>query len=382
VRRLGAEQSNTSVLFEEYAVLKVYRRLQPGVHPEIEMGRFLVERAGFANTPPLLATIEMSLRAQGEAVDAASTIAIGVLFGFVRNQGDGWTQALNHLSRYLDDALNEAAPGAAPPDQARELPDPDPDHFFLGLARQLGLRTGEMHRALAEFGGDDPAFAPEPITADDIAAWRRELQESLDEMLVRLGASRDSLPEPVRDLVDQVIEARDRLEAAIRRLAPDNVAAVKCRHHGDFHLGQVLAVQNDFFIIDFEGEPSRPVATRRRKNSPLRDVAGMIRSFDYAVSAAVRHVAETRPASLPRAAELADSWRHVAVDGFRAAYRVATRGSPVYPANKLQGKALVDFFTLEKAVYEVNYELANRPDWVSIPLTGILRVLAKSGGHS
>ena len=190
------------------------------------------------------------------------------------------------------------------------------------------------------------------------------------------------MPEPVREIADQVLDRRDALEAAIRALAPDKISAVKCRHHGDYHLGQVLAVQNDFYIIDFEGEPSRPVAQRRRKNSPLRDVAGMIRSFDYAASAAVRHIAETRPAALPRAAELADSWRQVAVDGFRAAYRKATRGSPVFPANKLQGKALVDFFTLEKAVYEVNYELANRPDWVSIPLAGILRVLAKAGGRS
>ncbi|MGD9614459.1 MAG: maltose alpha-D-glucosyltransferase [Alphaproteobacteria bacterium] len=380
VRRLGAEQSNSSVLFEEYAVLKVFRRLQPGVHPEIEMGRFLVERAGFANTPPLLGTIEMSLRAQGEAEEAQATIAIGVLYAFVRNQGDGWTMALNYLSRYLDDALNEAAPGAAPPDRDVELP--DADHFFLGLARQLGLRTGEMHRALAEFGGDDPAFAPEPLTSDDIAAWRRELRESAADMFARLRASRDRLAEPVRDLADQVIEAGERLDEAIRQLAPDNVAAVKCRHHGDYHLGQVLAVQNDFHIIDFEGEPSRPVALRRRKNSPLRDVAGMIRSFDYAASAAVRQIAETRPASVPRAAELAESWRQRAVAGFRAAYRKTTRGSPVFPANKLQGKALIDFFTLEKAVYEVNYELANRPDWVSIPLTGILRVLAKAGGQS
>ena len=147
-------------------------------------------------------------------------MALGVLFGFVRNQGDGWTMALNYLSRYLDDALNEAAPGAAPPDQALELP--DPDHFFLGLARQLGLRTGEMHRALAEFGGDDPAFAPEPITPDDIATWRRELQETAEDLLARLRASRDRLTEPVRDLADQVIEARERLDEAIRQLAPDN----------------------------------------------------------------------------------------------------------------------------------------------------------------
>jgi maltose alpha-D-glucosyltransferase/alpha-amylase len=378
-RRLGAEQSNSSVLFEEYAVLKIYRRLQPGVHPEIEMGRFLVERAGFANTPPLLGTIELSLPAD-QPEDAVPTMALGVLYAFVRNQGDGWTTALNYLSRYLDDALNEAAPGAAPPDRAVELP--DPDHFFLGLARQLGLRTGEMHRALAEFGGDDPAFAPEPITPDDVAAWRRELRESARDMLGRLRASRDRLAEPARELADQVIEAGDRLDEAIRLLVPDTIAAVKCRHHGDYHLGQVLAVQNDVYIIDFEGEPSRPMAMRRRKNSPLRDVAGMIRSFDYATSAAVRQIGETRPAAVPRAAALAESWRQSAVTGFRAGYREATRGSPVYPANKLQGKALVDFFTLEKAVYEVNYELANRPDWVSIPLTGVLRVLAKTGGHS
>jgi maltose alpha-D-glucosyltransferase/alpha-amylase len=392
VRRPGAEQSNTSILFEEYGVLKVYRRVQAGVHPEIEMGRFLVERAGFANTPPLLGTIELSFSAEDaaegrERTDGVSTgqaadspIAIGVLFGFVRNQGDGWTMALNYLSRYLDDALNEAAPGAGPPDREVELP--DPAHFFLGLARQPGLRTGEMHRALAECGGDDPAFAPEPITPADIAAWRRELQESAEDMLARLRSGRDRLPEPVQSIADQVIDGRDTLQNAIRQLAPEDVAAVKCRHHGDYHLGQVLAVQNDFYIIDFEGEPSRPMAQRRRKNSPLRDVAGMIRSFDYAASTAVRQIAETRPAALPRAAELAETWRERAVAGFRAAYRKATRGSPVFPANKLQGKALLDFFTLEKAVYEVNYELANRPAWVSIPLTGMLRVLAKAGGYS
>jgi maltose alpha-D-glucosyltransferase/alpha-amylase len=198
-------------------------------------------------------------------------------------------------------------------------------------------------------------------------------------MFARLRVVRGNLPESVRELADQVIAAGAQLDEGIRRLAPDNISAVKCRHHGDYHLGQVLAVQNDFYIIDFEGEPSRPVEQRRRKNSPLRDVAGMIRSFDYATSAAVRQIAETRPASVMRAAELADSWRQRAIDGFRAAYRKATRGSPVYPANKLQGKALIDFFTLEKSVYEVSYELANRPDWVSIPLTGILRVLAKTG---
>jgi len=380
VRRLEAQQSNTSVLFEEYAVLKLYRRLQPGVHPEIEIGCFLVERAGFANTPPPLATIELSLPAEAGAGDGEALSAMGVLFGFVRNQGDGWTLAVDYLLRYLDDALNEAAPGAAPPDRPPDIP--APDHFFLALARQLGRRTGEMHRALAEFGGADPAFAPEPITRDDLAEWRRELREAAEDMLGRLRNGRAGLPETAGEIADRVLEAEGALQDAIRELAPDGIAAVKCRQHGDFHLGQVLAVQNDFYIIDFEGEASRPMAQRRRKNSPLRDVAGMIRSFDYAAGTAVRQIAETRPAAPPRAAALAEAWRQRAVAGFHAAYRRATRGSPVYPANKLQGKALVDFFTLEKAMYEVNYELANRPGWVSIPLNGILRVLAKAGGHS
>jgi maltose alpha-D-glucosyltransferase/alpha-amylase len=373
VRRLGTEQSNSSVLFEDYAVLKIYRRLQPGPHPEIEMGRFLVERAGFANTPPLLATLEVILPGDADA----ETSAVGVLFGFVRNQGDGWTLALDYLLRYLDDALNEVAPGATPPGRPADLP--DPDHFFLALARQLGLRTAQMHRALAECAGDDPAFTPEPITSEDLRQWRGELQDSTEAMLGRLERGRAAMPEEVRNLADQVLAQRGGLFDAIRRLAPDDIDAVKTRFHGDLHLGQVIAVQNDFYIIDFEGEPGRPLPARRRKSSPLRDVAGMIRSFDYAAIAAVRQISETRPAAA-RLAALADAWRQRAVDGFRAAYRKGMRGCPAYPASKLQAKALVDFFTLEKAIYEVSYELANRPEWVAIPLNGIMRVLTKLGG--
>ncbi len=378
VRRLGAEQSNSSVLFEDYAVLKLYRRLQPGPHPEIEMARFLVERAGFANTPPLLATIELAPTVEEGGEPEADATAIGVLFGYVRNQGDGWTLALDYLLRYLDDAIDEGAPGATPPGRAADLA--DPDHFFVALARQLGLRTAQMHRALAEHHGGDPAFMPEPVTPDDVTEWRRDLETAADTMFARLDHDRAGMAENVRDLADAVLAARAPLFDAIHALAPDGVAAVKTRYHGDLHLGQVLAVQNDFHIIDFEGEPGRPLAARRRKSSPLRDVAGMIRSFDYAATTAVRQIAETRPAALPRMAELADAWRQRAIDGFRAAYRKAMRGCPAYPASKLQAKELVDFFTLEKAVYEVNYELANRPGWVAIPLNGVLRVLAKVRG--
>jgi maltose alpha-D-glucosyltransferase/alpha-amylase len=347
------------------------------------MARFLVERAGFSNTPPLLATIELapSGNSAGGEVDASPSSgasALGVLFGFVRNQGDGWTLALDYLLRYLDDALNEPAPGATPPGRTAQLP--APDDFFLALARQLGLRTAQLHRALAEHADDDPAFAPEPITREDLAEWRRDLEEAAQGMLARLEAARAGMDADCRGLADAVLDARSPLFDCIRTLAPGTIAAVKTRYHGDLHLGQVIAVQNDFYFIDFEGEPGRPLAERRRKSSPLRDVAGMIRSFDYAAIAAVRQIAETRPVALPRMAELADAWRERAVDGFRAAYRKAMRGCRAYPVSKLQAKAMIDFFTLEKAVYEVNYELANRPGWVAIPLNGILRVLAKEGG--
>ena len=373
-RRLDAEQSNSSVLYEDYALLKLYRRLQPGPHPEVEMSRFLVERAGFANTPKPLATLELTL----PGAPAEETCAAGVLFGFVRNQGDGWTLALDYLTRYLDDALNEAAPGATAPGRTAERP--DPDHFFLALARQLGLRLAQMHRALAERAGDDPAFAPEPITRQDLAEWRQTLEENAERMLARLERGQAGLPEAARSLADTLTGAGPQLFRAIRALVPDEIVATKTRYHGDLHLAQVIAVQNDFYFIDFEGEPGRPLAARRRKSSPLRDVAGMIRSFDYAATAAVRELGEARPAAVPRMDMLAEAWRQRAIDGFRAAYRKAMRGCPSYPASKLQAKALIDLFTLEKAVYEVSYELANRPGWAAIPLNGILRVVEKVTG--
>jgi maltose alpha-D-glucosyltransferase/alpha-amylase len=367
MHRSGAEQSNSSVIFDDYAMLKIYRRLQPGPHPEIEMSRYLVERAGFANTPPLLAFLECNLDIDG----APQTHALGALFGFVHNQGDGWTQALNYLTRYLDDALTSS--GTRPADL------PDPDVFFLTLARQLGIRTAEMHRALAEHSEGDPDFAPEPITSEDVAEWRRALEASALDMLAKLERERARMPAATQELADRLLGLRDRLFRQIRVLIPDGVGAQKTRFHGDFHLGQVLAVKNDFFIVDFEGEPARPLADRRRKSSPLRDVAGMIRSFDYASFTAVRQLAEARPAAEARMLQLAEAWRQRAVDGFRAAYRRAMRGCAAYPASKTQARAMTAFFTLEKAIYEISYELANRPGWVDIPLRGVLGILAKTG---
>ncbi len=366
VRRAGVEQSNSSVFFDEFGMLKLYRRLEAGPHPEIEMSRFLVERAAFANTPPPLATLELAFGGE----NGKRTMALGVLFGFVRNQGDGWTQALNYLTRYLDDTLIAT--------DARSSELADPDVFFLALARQIGIRTAEMHRALAEHGGDDPDFAPEPIAREDLAEWRTALETESGSMLTRLEQEASRLPPAARERAESLLAQRDRLLAHIRTLLPDEVVAQKTRLHGDYHLGQVIVVQNDFFIVDFEGEPSRPLGARRAKSSPLRDVAGMIRSFDYAAVAAVRQLAAARPAAEPRMLQLAEAWRQRAVDGFRAAYRKTMRGCAAYPASKKQARDMTAFFILEKAVYEVSYELANRPAWVDIPLHGILAVLDKT----
>jgi maltose alpha-D-glucosyltransferase/alpha-amylase len=364
VRRRGVEQSNSSIILDDYAMLKTYRRLEPGPHPEIEMSRFLVERAGFANTPPLLAFMELDL----DSNNGPETHALGALFGFVRNQGDGWTQALDYLTRYLDDAL--VSSGVRPSDL------PEPDIFFLSLARQLGIRTAEMHRALAEQGCDEPDFAPEPISTSDVAEWRGELEASTANMLSRLEREHAKLPIASQELADRLLAQRENLLRHIRELIPDEVQASKTRFHGDFHLGQVLLGRNDYFIINFEGEPARPLADRRRKSSPLRDVAGMIRSLDYASFTAVRQLAEARPTAEPRMAQLAEAWRRRAVDGFRAAYRTTMRGCAAYPASNAQAGTMLSFFTLEKAVHEVSYELANRPSWVDIPLRAVLSVLA------
>jgi maltose alpha-D-glucosyltransferase/alpha-amylase len=231
---------------------------------------------------------------------------------------------------------------------------------------------------LAEQGREDPVFATEPLSTNDVVEWQRELEASAADMLSRLELQRAALPIAGRITADRLLAERDSLLRRVRRLIPDKVQALRTRVHGDFHLGQVLATRNDYFIIDFEGEPARPLADRRRKDSPLRDVAGMIRSFDYACFTAVRQLAEARPAAAPRMAQLADAWRQRAVDGFLAAYRSGMRGCTAYPASQAQARTMLAFFALEKAVYEVSYELANRPGWVDIPLKGVLSILARA----
>jgi maltose alpha-D-glucosyltransferase/alpha-amylase len=366
VKRIGGEQSNTSLLIEEYGVLKLYRRLAHGVHPEIEMARFLTETAGFANTPAFLGSFGLLGGSIGEA-------ALGVLFANVRNQGEAWSQALNYLTRYLDEALLMAPHEGRPADPTAV--DQSSHPLYLELAAQLGRRTAEMHRALCPEGAVDPAFAPEATTAADIAEWRERALASARSCLDKLARRRANLPAAVQDSVAQLLDQRNAVLERLAGLLPDEIAALKTRFHGDYHLGQILVVQNDYAIIDFEGEPLRPLEERRRKASPLIDVACMLRSYAYASAMAVRQMAEIQPAARTILEERAEEWRRQVADAFLARYREVMAGAASLPEDARVTDDIIAFFTLEKALYEIDYELANRQQWLAIPVDGVLGLL-------
>ncbi|WP_376099219.1 maltose alpha-D-glucosyltransferase [Roseomonas sp. CCTCC AB2023176] len=342
VRRLPGEQSNTSIIVGEATVLKILRKLTAGVHPEVEMTRYLTA-AGYESAPPLL----------GEVVRHApdgTPVTLMLVQGFVRNQGDAWGWTLDWLSRAADQPEdgNDALAG------------------YLAFIAALGKRLGELHAVLAR-PSDDPAFAPEEAGTADRTSWAAGAIAQLDPALTLLRDAQD-LAEEDAALRDSVLARADGLRAAARRLAASADGALKTRVHGDFHLGQVLVAQGDAVIVDFEGEPARTLEERRAKGSPLRDVAGLLRSLDYAAGAAAGQLsaapAERRDALLAR-------FRQEAGAAFLTAYREAEAAAPVKWAPEATTDALIDLFTLEKAAYEVRYEAANRPGWLPIPLRGL-----------
>jgi maltose alpha-D-glucosyltransferase/alpha-amylase len=368
VRRLSVEQSNSSTRLGEEAVLKIYRRPVPGVHPEVELGRFLTDVAGFANTPPLLGTAEL--------VDAEGTpSALGVLHGFVANQGDGWSFTLDYLTRWLEEDDDPRAAGGDTEEK------PTPFGLYMPYAEALGRRTGELHGALRSVGSDDPAFAPEAITDADLATWRAATISQAESAFAAVEQAHASLSAQLRERVNGLLARRLEATELVERLTDTPVAAQKTRTHGDYHLGQTLVAQDDIYILDFEGEPARPLEERRRKSSPLRDVAGMLRSFDYAAWAAVRKAGEHSTVPHGEILSRAMNWRDAVSARFKAAYDAAVAGTSATPAAPTEADRLLHLFLLEKAFYEVRYESANRPDWLAIPVNGLLDLLETAGGH-
>jgi maltose alpha-D-glucosyltransferase/alpha-amylase len=248
---------------------------------------------------------------------------------------------------------------------------PSPHAQFLALVSMIGQRTGELHVALAVTSGD-PAFDPEPVSNDDVVSWIAAVQADVDLTFDQLALRQNDLASPVRPAAERLLTMRRDLRDRIAELTPRASTFTKTRFHGDFHLGQLLVVEHDFVIVDFEGEPFRPVEERRRKHSPLRDVAGMLRSFSYAAAVALDEATEDRPVDRTRAGAHLTRWERETAGAFLAAYARAVRGASSYPVDADDVARLVELFVLEKALYEVRYELGSRPDWVRIPIAGLL----------
>jgi maltose alpha-D-glucosyltransferase/alpha-amylase len=374
VRRAEVEQTNSSVILGERLILKAYRRLQKGTNPDLEIGRYLTEEVRFENTPPLAGAIEY------EGPDGETT-TLGLLQGFVENQGDGWSYVLDYLGRYLEDRLVTSwSPEGEEDVEAEREERGAEDAFFASLVRILGQRTGELHAAFAA-PTDDASFAPEHASPEEVAGWAEGILAEARRTLDLLKRRKGRLPEEAGPDADRLLALRRELTRRIKDVSREGFRVVKTRHHGDYHLGQVLVVGNDFQIIDFEGEPARPLAERRRKHSPLRDVAGMLRSFNYAIRSALMNIVADRAEPLERLEPWITLWEERTRQAFLEGYAEGARGAASYPENEEHARALIELFTLEKALYEIRYELDNRPDWVGIPIRGVLDLLGKPDGE-
>jgi len=373
---LSAEQSNTSIRFGDAMLLKLFRRVEAGPNPELEVGVFLTTVARFPATPPVLGALEYR-PARGEPWSLA------LLQAFVKNEGDAWSHALSAVEAALGSAAAQdpalaparapllALARSAPPAEARALVG-----GFLDHAALLGRRTAELHLALASRDAPE-AFRPEPFGEADRWALRDEATRLVGDGLRLLAARLGALAPDVRPRAEALLGAREELARRIAAAVDRPIAGLRTRIHGDYHLGQVLFTGSDFVIIDFEGEPARPLAARRAKGSPLRDVAGMVRSLHYAAQQglAALTAAGDRGGGPPpdRAARAWYVW--TAATYLRAYLETARRGR-FLPEDEAALGALLDLHLLEKAVYELAYELNNRPAWVGLPLAGIADLLA------
>ena len=379
--RVGsAEQSNTSILYGDQLILKMFRRLQPGENPDVEIGRFLTEVAHFPRIAPFMGQIGI-VAASGEKTTVA------MLQGLVANQGDGWQWFLNQLEEFLTSVADLPSPPESPLPSFLNEREPLREAMehagpSLAAAALLGRRTAEMHLALAT-PTDDPAFAAEPLTPEDLSSDARRIDAQITSTLEALKTKLSTLKDLIADDAALLLSRRINLFARAHAITASMPEGQRIRIHGDYHLGQTLrtggpsAEEGDFVLLDFEGEPARPLAERRQKQSPLKDVAGMIRSFSYAAYSALEqakaaHRDAAKPADSMNITAWAILWQNTVSAEFLRAYRETIRANPTLLPSPQQSQALLAAYLLEKALYELLYELNNRPAWLHIPLAGIL----------
>jgi maltose alpha-D-glucosyltransferase/alpha-amylase len=368
-----SEQSNTSVIFGDQLVLKLFRRFDPGPNPEIEVGRFLTD-TGFENAAPTRGALQVSMNGR--------TAAFAVLHGYVPNLGDAWTHSLDALALvYEQVAARRTELGRAP--AARHPLDVEDEELDLmrevvGIplheARLLGQRTAEMHLALASTT-DDPEFAPQKLSTLYQRSLYQATRSSIRTSFNLLRRRRSQLTPLQGELAEAVLGLEPTILDDLKSVTTEKIDAIRFRIHGDYHLGQVLFTGNDFVIIDFEGEPLRPMSERRIKRLGLRDVAGMIRSYQYTTQMSLREAMKGGVEDPDHAEHLAD-WGDALARWLAAAflrgYLEPLEGTSLIPADRGHLKLLLDTLVLDKAAYELSYELNNRPDWVDIPLRGLL----------
>lgn len=364
----SAEQSNTSVFYGDRFILKLYRKLDAGINPDFEIGRFLTER-GFEHTPAVAGHIEYR---PGDG----APMSVCILQQFVPNGGDAWDYTLKEAAAFFHRA-GDGAPPTLPTEHPMELmahePPADAARLigdYLESARRLGERTAQLHIALSA-GGAGPDFEPEPFTDEFRDSLHKSLEKQADTTIAVLRSKRGDLAGTAARDAERLFELEPGIRAHFREVCQNQIRAVRIRHHGDFHLGQVLYTGDDFVIIDFEGEPARPLEERRMKHAAMRDVAGMIRSFQYAAYSALRK----RDSKSGNGERQAAFWTAWVSRGFMKAYFDLAHGHAFLPEDPHDRKLLFDVFLLEKALYEVAYELNNRPDWVGIPLRGIAAIM-------
>jgi maltose alpha-D-glucosyltransferase/alpha-amylase len=391
------EQSNSVAFLSDRYVLKMFRRVEPTPNPEFEIGRFLTAH-GFTRSPALTGALEY-------LQSGLEPGTLAVVQESVKHQGSGWAFTIDDLRRYYErvsprvrrmqgqDALEgqdlpprpdlrppPALPAVITPPALPATPSPPPffaavEHWYLATATTLGRRTAELHATLAS--GTEPAFAPEPLDRAALGRLADEMRLHGEQSLDVLAQSLGGLQDAPRLHADAVLARRDALLARFDAIRSLDRAGLRIRIHGDYHLGQVLRTEEDFVILDFEGEPARSIAERRAKHSPLKDVAGMLRSYSYAAYAALFAFSVHAPAEQAALEPWADAWQHWTGEAFLKGYTTTAGVSPLLPDSEPAHRALLEAFTLDKALYELGYELNNRPDWVRIPLIGVRSLIGQ-----
>ncbi|MEW5978682.1 MAG: maltose alpha-D-glucosyltransferase [Acidobacteriota bacterium] len=376
---LRAEQSNSSILYGNKLVLKLFRKVSEGVNPDLEIGTFLTEQTRFQNIPPIAGSLEYQPK-------KGTSMTLGLLQSWIKNEGDAWTYTLDILSRYFERVASSLRELPQPPDPSEHLLDlverkiPVESHELIGsypeAARLLGQRTAELHLSLAS-ETEDPKFAPEPFSL----LYQRSVYQSMRNLS---GQVLELLRRRMRELAPmaqaeaaRVLDLKSSMLKQFQKILGRKITAMRTRIHGDYHLGQVLYTGRDFIIIDFEGEPARPLSERTIKRSPLRDVAGMLRSFHYAAHTALFdqvHRGVVRSEDVGLIEPWASFWSRWISSAFLKAYLEVARTGGFLPVNRDQLQVLLDIYLIDKSIYELGYELNNRPDWVRVPLKGILEL--------